>query len=198
MSDFAKKSLIEARETLSRFLDDQKQLDGLSKAIDLLAFTYKNEKKVISCGNGGSNCDSMHFAEELTGRYCKNRRPLPAISISDSAHLTCVANDYGYDYVFSRTVEALGTNDDVLLAISTSGNSKNVLNATKVAKSKGMKTIGLLGKDGGELKSFVDIAIIVPEMKTERIQEIHIKIIHILIEGIERELFPELYENLKG
>jgi D-sedoheptulose 7-phosphate isomerase len=140
-------------------------------------------------------CDSLHFAEELTGRYRKDRAPLPATGISEAGHITCIANDFGFEHIFSRFVEAWGQKGDTLLAISTSGNSANVIKAVEVAKAKGMKIVGLLGKDGGKLKSMVDVPLIIPCSITDRIQEVHIKCIHIFIEGIERELFPENYLN---
>ena len=139
-------------------------------------------------------CDAMHFAEELTGRFRKERAPLAAMAINDPSHLTCVANDYGYDYVFSRYIEAWGNTGDVVLAISTSGNSPNVINAVESAKKKGLKVVGLLGKNGGKLKEMVDIALVVDSQISDRIQEVHIKCIHIFIEGIERNLFPENYK----
>lgn len=142
--------------------------------------------KIFSCGNGGSHCDAMHFAEELTGRFRENRKALPAIAISDPSHISCVSNDFGYDQVFSRYIEGLGKEGDVVLGISTSGNSQNVLNAFKAAKQLGMKTIALSGKDGGEMASLADIEIRVPHQGyADRIQEIHIKVIHILILLIE-------------
>ena len=155
--------------------------------------SYKNNGRIFSCGNGGSMCDAMHFAEELTGRFRKERAPLPAMAINDASHLTCVSNDYGYDFIFSRYVEAWGNKGDVLLAISTSGNSKNIVFAVEAAKKKGMKVIGLLGKGGGVLKDIVDVGIVVDSVVSDRIQEVHIKCIHIFIEGIERNLFPENY-----
>ena len=158
--------------------------------------TYHSEGSIYSCaGNGGSMCDAMHFAEELTGRFRKDRKPLPAaLAISDPSHISCVANDFGYDQIFSRAIEAYGRSGDVLLAISTSGNSKNIINAVEMAKSKNMKTIGLLGKEGGALKDLVDIPLIVPQTKsTDRIQEIHIKLIHLFIEGIERQFCRKLH-----
>ena len=151
--------------------------------------------RILACGNGGSMCDSMHFVEELTGRYRKDRDPICAINMGDPSHITCVANDYGFEYIFSRHVQAWGRDGDTLLAISTSGNSENVIKAVEVAKSKNMKVIGLLGKNGGKLKDMVDIPIIVDSPVTDRIQEIHIKLIHIFIEGIERQLVPEHYDQ---
>jgi D-sedoheptulose 7-phosphate isomerase len=140
----------------------------------------------LSCGNGGSMCDAMHFAEELSGRFRENRNPFPAIAISDSSHISCVGNDYGYEYVFSRYIEALGIKGDVLLAISTSGNSKNVINAINTAKQKKMIVIGLTGKDGGKMSKLCDIEIRAPYSKyADRAQEIHIKVIHSLIHFVE-------------
>ena len=186
-------SLQEAHDTTGLILSDQNFLIAIANATAVFVDAFKNNHKVFSCGNGGSLCDSMHFAEELTGRYRKNRKPLPATAIVDPSHMSCVANDFGYDEVFSRYVEAWLGNDDVLLAISTSGNSANVIKATQSAKAQGAKVIGLLGKDGGQLKDLVDVALIVPSQITDRIQEVHIKCIHLFIEGIERELFPENY-----
>jgi D-sedoheptulose 7-phosphate isomerase len=192
--DYIKNSLQEAQETLNKSLSNQTFLDTLSNAVECLITTFENDGRVMSCGNGGSLCDSMHFAEELTGRYRKNRRPLGATSIMDPSHMSCVANDFGYEHIFSRFVEGWGKKGDTLLAISTSGNSQNVIKAVESAKAKGMNTIGLLGKDGGTLKNMVDTPIIVPSNITDRIQEVHIKCIHIMIEGVERKLFPENYQ----
>ena len=194
-TELIKKTLLDAQDYLDRFLNDSSNLVSISQAQDLLIEALSNKDKVYSCGNGGSMCDASHFAEELTGRFIKDRPSLPAQAISDGGHISCVANDYGYDHVFSRYIEAFGRKGDVLLAISTSGNSKNVINATNKAQDAGMKVIGLLGKNGGKLKDLVNIPIIIQGQETARIQEIHIKIIHILIEGIERSLYPELYSE---
>lgn len=181
--------LEEASAVLRLFIDQQKKHNTVAEAADLIAASIKQGGKVISCGNGGSSCDAMHFAEELTGRYRENRKAIPAIAISDSSHISCVANDYGYKYVFSRYLEALGNKGDVLLAISTSGNSENVLEAVKEAKTKGMHVIALTGKDGGKLLPLADVCINVPHFGfADRIQEVHIKIIHILILLIEQSL----------
>lgn len=190
---YIRSSLLEAQSTLSKFIEDEHNLKKIEEAVDLFVTSFKNKGRVFSCGNGGSMCDSLHFAEELTGRYRKDRAPLPATGISEAGHITCIANDFGFEHIFSRFVEAWGQAGDTLLAISTSGNSANVIKAVEVAKSKGMKVVGLLGKDGGKLKSMVDVPLIVPCPITDRIQEIHIKCIHIFIEGIERQLFPENY-----
>ena len=149
----------------------------------------KAGNKIISCGNGGSMCDAMHFAEELSGRFRNNRRGLAALSISDPSHISCVANDFGYDFVFSRYIEAIGQSGDVLLGISTSGSSKNVILAVEEAKKKGMKTLVLTGKDGGTLAELADLEIRAPYSEfADRAQEIHIKIIHNFILGIELNL----------
>jgi D-sedoheptulose 7-phosphate isomerase len=153
----------------------------------LMATSLRNGGKIISCGNGGSMCDAMHFAEELSGRYKENRKALPALSISDPSHISCVANDFGYSFVFSRYLEALGNNGDVLLAISTSGNSENVLEAIKTAKEKGMFVVGLTGKTGGKMADQCDVEIRAPYSEyADRAQEIHIKVIHSLIDFIEK------------
>jgi D-sedoheptulose 7-phosphate isomerase len=142
--------------------------------------------KILSCGNGGSHCDAMHFAEELTGRYRDNRPGIAAIAISDVSHISCVGNDYGYDHIFSRFVEAVGSKGDVLLGISSSGNSANVIKAIEAAKAKGMIVVGLTGKDGGKMGSLCDIEIRAPHSQfADRAQEIHIKVIHALIDSIE-------------
>lgn len=190
---FIRSSLLEAQTTLNKFIDDEKNVKQIEQAVQIFVDSFRNKGRVFSCGNGGSMCDSLHFAEELTGRYRKNRAPLPATGISEAGHMTCVANDFGFDFVFSRFIEAWGQQGDALLAISTSGNSNNVIKAVEVAKSRGMKVVGLLGKDGGKLKSMCDVAMVIDYPITDRIQEIHIKCIHIFIEGIERQIFPENY-----
>jgi D-sedoheptulose 7-phosphate isomerase len=149
--------------------------------------------RILSCGNGGSMCDAMHFAEELSGRYRKDRAALAAQAISDPAHLSCVANDWGFDRVFARGVEAWGRRGDALLAFSTSGNSRNVIAAAETARATGLTVVGLLGRDGGPLKPLCDIAVVVPGTTADRIQEVHIKIVHLVIEQIERQMFPENY-----
>lgn len=191
--NFIQSSLLEAQTTLNKFIEDEQNVKQIERAIGLFVDSFKNKGRVFSCGNGGSMCDSLHFAEELTGRYRKDRAPLPATGISEAGHITCIANDFGFDHIFSRFVEAWGQQGDTLLAISTSGNSANVIKAVEVAKSKGMKVVGLLGKDGGKLKSMVDVPLIIQSPITDRIQEVHIKCIHIFIEGIERQIFPENY-----
>lgn len=187
--DLIRGELTEARDTLSRFLQDDANIEAIQKATVLLADSFKAGGKVLSCGNGGSHCDAMHFAEELTGRYRENRPGYPAIAISDVSHISCVSNDFGYEYVFSRYVEAVGREGDVLLGISTSGNSGNIIKAISLAREKGMKVITLTGKDGGKMDGTADIEIRVPHFGyADRIQEIHIKVIHILIQLIEKEM----------
>ena len=187
-------SFEEAAETLQAFLNSPDGLAGVRRFADAAADALRGGGLLMSCGNGGSMCDAMHFAEEWTGRFRNDRQPLPAVAFSDPSHLTCIANDFGYDEVFAREVEAYGKSGDVLLAISTSGNSKNVLRAVEAARKKGVVTVGLLGRGGGELKNEVDIAIVVPRADTsDRIQEVHIKVIHIVIETVERMMFPANY-----
>jgi len=184
-----KKDFLEAQNILNNFISDEKNFEHIKQAGDIIVHTIKAGKKVISCGNGGSMSDAMHFAEELTGRFRDNRRAIAAISISDPTHISCTANDFGYDFIFSRYIEAVGQEGDSLLAISTSGNSKNVLEACKIAKEKGMKIIALTGKDGGKLADVCDVEIRAPKSEyADRAQEIHIKIIHSLIHYIEENL----------
>ena len=174
---------------LDKFMNDEKNIQLIQEAALLISNSFKQGGKVLSCGNGGSHCDAMHFAEELTGRYRENRPGYPAIAISDVSHLSCVSNDFGYEYVFSRYVEAVGQKGDVLFGLSTSGNSKNVLNAIKAAKEKGMKVIAMTGKDGGQMAGLADVEIRVPHFRyADRTQEIHIKVIHILMMLIEFEM----------
>lgn len=178
-----------AHRVLTEFLSDDAQMGNIRAAGDLMVASLKNEGKIISCGNGGSLCDAMHFAEELTGRYRDDRPSIGAISISDPSHMACVGNDYGYEYVFSRYVEGVGRKGDVLLAISTSGNSANVLKAIEAAHAKGMKVVGLTGKGGGKMASMVDVEVRAPKSDyADRAQEIHIKVIHSLIDHIEQHL----------
>ncbi|MCA6381008.1 MAG: D-sedoheptulose 7-phosphate isomerase [Cytophagales bacterium] len=181
--------LKEAASVLNNFLADPAQLEKIEEASKAIADSIKEGGKIISCGNGGSHCDAMHFAEELTGKYREPRKAIPAICISDPSHISCVSNDYGYEFVFSRYLEALGNKGDVLLGISTSGNSANIIRAAQTAKEKGMKVIILSGKDGGKLAPLADIELRVPHFGyADRIQEVHIKIIHILMLLIEKQL----------
>lgn len=187
--DLIKSELTEAADVLNKFLSDDHNIAQIEAAAKVIADSFKQGGKVLSCGNGGSHCDAMHFAEELTGRYRENRPGYPGIAISDPSHLSCVSNDFGYAYVFSRYVEAVGSKGDVLFGLSTSGNSGNILKAIEAAKAKGMKTIALTGKDGGKMAGLADVEIRVPHFGyADRIQEIHIKIIHIVIQLIEKEM----------
>ena len=181
--------LREAAQVLENFISKPQNLDKIEAAAQIMATSLQKGGKLISCGNGGSHCDAMHFAEELTGKYRNERKPLAAIAISDATHMSCTANDYGFEYVFSRYLKALGRNGDVLLAISTSGNSPNVLRAAEVAKQTGVAVVALTGKNGGKLAELADVEIRVQHNGyADRIQEVHIKVIHILIQRIEQIL----------
>jgi len=186
-------SYLTAFETVKAFVENEENIEKTEKIAQELALAYKNGKKSLIAGNGGSNCDAMHFAEEFTGRFRKDRRALPSISISDSSHITCVGNDYGFDFVFAKGVEAFGQEGDFFFGISTSGNSKNIIEAVKSAKERNLKTVALLGKDGGKLKGVCDYEFIISGETSDRIQEVHMMILHIIIEGVERILFPENY-----
>lgn len=177
-----------AKETLESFISIEDNINSVYQFAKLVTDSISSGGKVITCGNGGSMCDAMHFAEELTGRFRNDRMSLPAIAIADASHITCTGNDYGFDAIFSRYVEGLGKPGDVLLGISTSGNSPNIIKAVEAAKQKEMKTVGLLGNNGGKMKDLVDLPIIVPADTSDRIQEVHIKIIHIVIETVEKNL----------
>lgn len=184
------KSLDEALRTLEEFMSSPSALDQIEKAAQICVEALRDGNKIISCGNGGSLCDATHFAEELTGRYRDSRCPLPAIAINDPAYMTCVGNDFGFQDVFSRYVEGVGSKGDVLLAISTSGNSQNILDAVAKAQKKGMKVISLTSLGESKLSPLSDVAICTPRTAhSDRIQEIHIKVIHILIQCIE-EMLP--------
>ena len=186
LSERIRVELTEARSVLDRFLADPANLTSIEQAARLMADSLRVGGKILSCGNGGSLCDAQHFAEELTGRYRQDRPALAAIAITEASHMSCVANDYGYEHVFSRFVQAIGRPGDVLLAISTSGNSPNVLRAAEAAKAAGMRIVGLTGKDGGQLAALCDVEIRAPHAGfADRIQEIHIKAIHIMIMLIE-------------
>jgi D-sedoheptulose 7-phosphate isomerase len=192
--DPVRAALEESARVLAAFLGDARALENVGKFARAAASTLRNGGLLMSCGNGGSMCDAMHFAEEWTGRFRKDRSALPALAFSDPSQLTCIANDFGYDEVFARSVEAFGKQGDLLVAISTSGESKNVLRAVEVAKSKGIATVGLLGRGGGRALGLVDIPIVVPlATGSDRIQEVHIKVLHAVIEAVEREMFPDHY-----
>ena len=183
------KQQFEESSTILNQFQTEENFTKIEEAVLIMSGALQNGNKIISCGNGGSMCDAMHFAEELSGRFRDNRKGLAAVSISDPSHITCVGNDYGFDYIFSRYLEALGQEGDILLGISTSGNSKNVILAVEKAKELGIKTIILTGKDGGKLAELADLEIRAPHSQfADRAQEIHIKIIHNLILGIEKQL----------
>jgi len=187
-------SFEEARATLQAFLDDPDSMPQVERFAEAAHRTLAGGGRLMACGNGGSMCDAMHFAEEWTGRFRNDRAALPALAFSDPSQLTCIANDFGYDEVFARQVEAHGRKGDLLVVLSTSGNSPNALRACEVARGLEITTVGLLGKGGGELLSRVDIPIVVPLATTsDRIQEVHIKVLHIAIEAVERRMFPENY-----
>jgi D-sedoheptulose 7-phosphate isomerase len=190
MLEFIKSEWQEAQKVLTDFFQNEKNLQAIAQTAQIMIKAIQQGCKIMACGNGGSHCDAMHFAEELSGKYRENRPALPAIAISDSGHITCVGNDYGFEQVYARFVEALGKSGDVLLAISTSGNSQNILKAVEIAKKKGITSIALTGKDGGKLASMADYVLCVPHFGyADRIQEIHIKIIHIWIGLIEQGIF---------
>lgn len=187
-------NLVEAREALDRLIEDEAQLAHIEAAALLLVGALRSGRRVIACGNGGSMCDAMHLAEELSGRFRENRPAMAAIAISDPSYISCVANDYGYAEVFARFVEGNGSAGDVLFAISTSGSSPSVVFAARAARAKGMKVVGLTGRSGSELENAADVCICTSAGRyADRVQELHIKVIHILIELIERALAPENY-----
>lgn len=194
MSPHILQTLAEARRALDALMADETTCRAIDAAGNRLAELFEQGGRAFSCGNGGSMCDAMHFAEELSGRYRNNRRALAAVAISDAGYMSCVANDYGYEHVFSRYLEAHARPGDVLVAISTSGTSGNVLAAVRAAKQIGMTVIGLSGRPGTALGQLADIDICTPGGQfADRVQELHIKVIHILIESVERRLFPENY-----
>lgn len=192
-----KVALLDAQKALNALLANDEALSAIDAAGQLMADTIAAGGKILSCGNGGSLCDAMHFAEEMTGRYRLNRPGFAAIAISDPSHMSCVGNDYGYDEVFARYTQAVGREGDVLLAITTSGTSKNVIKAVEAAKANGMKVVGMTGRAGTPLAEMADIAIVTPSGSAyaDRVQELHIKAIHIMIELVERRLAPENYAN---
>lgn len=192
MIDAIRKALTTAQSTLQNFCQDETNLQIIADLAELIVTAIVKGNKVIIFGNGGSMCDAMHFAEELTGRFRKERPALPAIAISDPAHITCVANDYGFDEIFAHGVAAYAKPGDIVIGISTSGSSENVIKALSTAKNLDCITVALLGKDGGKLKGQCGFELIIPAETTDRIQEMHIKILHILVELIEVKMFPQL------
>ena len=182
-------SLQEARQTLDTFLSDPQTLPTISRMVDLLKQTLDEGGKILSCGNGGSLCDATHFAEELTGRFRADRRPLPAMAINDAAYMTCVGNDFSFGAIFERWVEAFGRKGDLLLALSTSGTSANIVAAAQKAHDLGMKVIGMTACGDTPLSHIADVTLQAPRTAhSDRIQEIHIKVIHIMIEALEQEM----------
>ena len=182
-----RRELTEAQTVLSAFMADAANLAAIERAARLMADALRRGGTIMSCGNGGSLCDAMHFAEELSGRYRNDRSGLAGLAIADVSHLTCVGNDYGYEFVFSRFIEGLGRPGDVLLGLSTSGHSANVVWAVEAARQQGMAVVLLTGKDGGKLAGRADVEIRVPHFGyADRIQEIHGKVIHVLILLIEQ------------
>ncbi len=188
-----KRSLNQASNVLKKFIESSDQLENCQKWSDQMIAVLSRGGTVFTCGNGGSYCDALHFAEEMTGYFRSHRPPLAALTLGEASHITCVSNDLGFEEIFSRQLEALGKEGDMLVALSTSGQSQNVIRAVQTAQSQRIFTVGLLGKSGGELKNMVDLPIIVPSETSDRIQEVHIKLIHTVIETIERHFFPEHY-----
>ena len=186
-------ALLEAQEALDRFIRNHENIATIAEAAEMIRDVFEREGRVFTCGNGGSLCDAIHFAEECTGKFRSDRKPLPVIALSDAGHITCTANDFGFAEIFARPLLALGHPEDLLIVLSTSGNSENVVHAAIAAKSRGMKVFGLLGREGGNLKKHCDIYLIAPGDTADRIQEIHIKVLHILIEQVERLMFPKNY-----
>jgi D-sedoheptulose 7-phosphate isomerase len=190
---FFSASLKEAHDLLGSFLEDPKQMDLCDNFVTEVVELYRRDGNLFICGNGGSHCDAMHFAEEFTGRFRKDRKPLGALALGDPSHVTCVSNDMGFEHVFSRQLEGLGRKGDLLVLLTTSGKSQNLLQVMEVAQKKGIRTVVLSGKDGGKLKGKANVEIIIPGKSSDRIQEMHMKIIHTVIECVERQLFPENY-----
>lgn len=193
MLNHIRQSFTNLSDSLNLFYQDESNFQKIDELGERMAKAFDTGSKVLIAGNGGSLCDAVHFAEEFTGRFRGDRRPLPAIALSDNSHITCTANDYGVEYVFSRMVEAYGKQGDIFIGISTSGNSANIIKAFESAKEMGLMTVALLGKDGGKLNDVADIEWVIPGKTSDRIQEVHMAILHIIIEVVERRLFPENY-----
>jgi len=190
-----KESLETTVNLFNDFIQEEENLIMMEKVAEEICDLFQKGNKILICGNGGSATDAMHFAEEFTGRFRKNRPALPALALTDSSHITCVGNDFGFDKIFARGVEAFGKKGDLLIAISTSGNSANILEAVKVAESQELMIFSLLGKNGGKLKGVSKLELIIPGATSDRIQELHMSILHIIIEIVERKMFPENYKN---
>ena len=188
MREVFEASLAEAARCLDQFRHSPECLDACTAFADAILACYQNGNKVLIAGNGGSMADALHFAEEWTGRFKKDRKPYPAMALGESTHITCVGNDYGYDYVFSRMVEAFGKPGDLLVLLSTSGNSKNCVLAAEAGKAQGLKVVGFLGKGGGKMLDMCDIVVMAPGETSDRIQEVHMAVLHMAIEAVERAL----------
>ncbi len=188
-------NLKQSQAALAALIAAPATLANIAAAAELIGLSFENGGRIFSCGNGGSMCDAMHFAEELSGRYRDDRKALPAVSISDPSHISCVGNDYGYDFIFSRYLEAHAKAGDVLLGISTSGKSGNVIKAAEYARAHGIHVVTLTGKPDSVLGKLADVDVMTPGTSgfADRVQELHIKVIHILIELIERRFFPGNY-----
>ena len=195
MFDLIKESFSTTYKLLEEFINSDENIKLTEEIGSKLADIFKSGGKVIICGNGGSATDAMHFAEEFTGRFRDDRKALPAISLADSSHITCVGNDYGFAEIFARGVEAYAKPGDMVIGLSTSGNSANIIRAFEKAEEIGCKTLALLGKDGGKLAGKCDYEFIIPGKTSDRIQEIHMIILHIVIEVVERIMFPENYKK---
>ena len=195
MQEYVMAGLTEARSCLAWLCNSREAQAALDQMVTGLIGCFQRRGKVLTCGNGGSFCDAAHLAEEFAGRFKRNRPALAGLCLSDGAFLTCAANDFGFEQVYERGVEALGSPGDILVAFSTSGNSPNIVKAALQAHQMGIAVYGLLGKDGGRLKDLCDCSIIVPTAGSDRIQEIHVKVVHLLVEGVERALFPGNYEE---
>jgi D-sedoheptulose 7-phosphate isomerase len=178
----------EARRVLGQFVESPESVARVGSLVEAIVAAYLGGRKVLICGNGGSLCDASHFAEELTGRFRKDRKPLAAIACADAGHITCVANDYGFEEVFARWVRALGVSGDVLIVLSTSGNSENCVRACTAGQELGLKTCAMLGKGGGRMRGMCDLEIVVPGETSDRIQEIHMLVLHAVVEGVEGEM----------
>ena len=189
ISQQAQRSVLDSIQALQQ-LNTPKSLAFIELSANMIADCFKSGGKILTAGNGGSLCDAAHFAEELTGFFREKRPALPALSLSDPGHISCVANDIGYEWVFARGVEAFGQEGDVFVGLTTSGNSPSIVKAFEIAKSRGMKTVSFLGKGGGKLKGIADLELIIDGFKTsDRIQEAHMAAIHIIIELVELKLF---------
>jgi D-sedoheptulose 7-phosphate isomerase len=190
VNSLIKANLVEAQSALEALLSNEAALESIQQAGEALVASFKRGGRVFSCGNGGSMCDAMHFAEELSGRFREDRPALGATAMSDPGHMSCVANDYGYEYVFSRYLEAHAREGDLLLGISTSGTSKNILKAVEAAKARGVVVVSLTGKPNSAIGELADIDICTPGGRyADRVQELHIKVIHTLIDFTEQGMF---------